>query len=209
MSKKLQEIHENVSPDHYDLAIKKNILQKIWHLKRYHEIKKIITPISGNMLDVGCHSGLLTKKIMDIAKPEKVYGIDISAKAINKAKKRIKNGYFKIGDAHKLPYKDNFFGAIFCLEMIEHVDFPQTVIQEIFRVLKNDGYVVFLIPTDNLLFKVVWFLWNLRYPVWKHVHVQSFKGELLEKILEEKGFDVQLVRYFNFKMLKIIMVVKR
>lgn len=207
-SDKLAEIHGNISPDHYDLAIKTNLLQKFWHWKRFKEISQIITPTGGIMGDIGCHSGLLTQKIAEILKPEKIYGIDISSRAITKAKQRIKKGFFQVGDAQKLPYPDIFFDTLFCIEVIEHVDFPQEVIREMYRVLKRGGYAIVMIPTDNLLFRVVWFLWNLRYPVWKHVHVQSFPGEVLEKLVSKFGFKIDSVKTLNFQMLKIIKITK-
>lgn len=208
ISNKLINLHENVSPDHYDNGIKQNIFQRFWHLKRIKEIIKISVPIKGRFIDIGCHSGLLTKEIARYIKPKEIYGIDISTKSIEKARKRIKNGKFQVVDAHKLPFKDNFFDALFCIEMLEHVDYPKKVIKEIYRVLKKDGYAILLIPTDNLLFKIIWFLWNLYYPVWKHVHVQSFQNDSLEKIVKKEGFKIIFIKTFNFGMLKIIRIEK-
>lgn len=209
ISRKLINLHENVSPDHYDKGIKRNILQKFWHLRRFKEIIKVAKPVNGKLADIGCHSGLFTKEIVKHVKPKEVYGIDISTQSIVKAKQRIKSGKFQVADAHKLPFKNNYFDALFCLEMLEHIDFPRKVIHEISRVLKNDGYAIILIPTDNLLFRTIWFLWNLRYPVWKHVHVQSFQGDSLEKIIIKEGLKIILVKTFNFKMLKIIKIIKK
>jgi len=208
VAKTLLQLHEGVSPDHYDLAIKKNVFQKFWHWRRFNELSKITTPVNGKIVDIGCHSGLLTQKIVNWTGADKIYGLDISPKAIEKAKKRIKNGYFVVGDAQKLPFKNNFFEAAFCIEMIEHVDFPQKVLAQIYRVVKKNGYAVILIPTDNLLFKVIWFIWNLRYPVWKHVHVQSFNGTLLEDMAEGLGFKVSLVKTFSLGMLKLVKLKK-
>lgn len=208
MSKDLVKLHEGVSPDHYDLGIKKNLFQKYWHFRRFREVLKLLTPVDGKVVDIGCHSGLFTEKIIHKISPKEIYGIDISKKSIEKAKKRIRQGKFQTGDAQNLPFEENSFDAAFCLEMIEHVDYPGKVLQEIHRVLKKQGYALVLVPTDNLLFRVIWFLWNLRYPVWKHVHVQSFQGDLLEKMVKKKGFKIESVKTFNFKMLKLVRVIK-
>lgn len=208
MSKKLVEIHENVSPDHYDNGIKKNILQRVWHSTRFRALSEMSDPVGGKILDVGCHSGLCTEKIVSFTNPAEIYGIDVSPQAIEKAKKRMKRGKFIVGDAQDLPYERDFFDAVFCVEMLEHVDFPDKVLKEIYRILKKGKFAVILIPTDNLLFRTIWFLWNIRYPVWKHVHVQSFRGGTLEKMAKEAGFRVDKVRTFNFGMLKIVKLVK-
>jgi ubiquinone/menaquinone biosynthesis C-methylase UbiE len=47
-----------------------------------------------------------------------------------------------VGDAHALPFKDGSFEVVVCSEMLEHANNPQTVIEEIRRVLKTDGLVV-------------------------------------------------------------------
>ena len=204
MTKTLLELHEDVSADHYDLAIKKNIFQRFWHWRRFTEVEKFITPVSGNVLDIGCHSGLFTNLVKNKTGATRIFGIDISGKAIEKAKQRIPDGHFQVADGQKLPFKSSFFDAVFCLEVIEHVDYPQEVVSEIKRVLKEEGYGIMLVPTDNLLFRLIWFLWTLRYSVWRHAHVQSFTNNKLENLIRKSGLTVVKIKYFNLKMLKLL-----
>jgi ubiquinone/menaquinone biosynthesis C-methylase UbiE len=206
--KSLQEIHEDVPAEHYDRGIKKNIFQKYWHYRRFHEVQKIIVPIKGAFLDIGCHSGTFTSKILEKINSKKVYGIDISSSSIDLIKKRIPFGAFEVGDASELPFKSNFFSAAFCLEMLEHVDNPKKVLSEIRRVLKKNGYAAILVPSDNILFKLVWFIWTLYYPVWRHAHVQSFQNKDLEKILRKLKFRSVKTKTFNLGMLKLITCTK-
>lgn len=200
----LQQTHEDVPIDHYDKGIKNNIFQKIWHKTRFREIDKEITPLSDKVLDIGCHSGLFTKRIKEKTLSKKIYGIDISPKAIAHARQRIRDGDFRVSNAHKLPFKEATFGAVFCLEVLEHVENPPQVLSEIHRVLKPKGYGVILIPTNNLLFRTIWFIWNRIYPVWNHAHVQDFRNDSLEKVVKQVNLQIVSVRTFNFGMLKII-----
>ena len=208
MIKTLQEIHEDVPADHYDKGIKDNLFQKYWHWRRFKEVLSVIKEVDGPVLDIGCHSGTFTEKILRKIKSKKIYGIDISPRAIELAKKRIPFGNFQVADATNLPFKDNFFDAVFCLEVLEHVDDPKKVVDEIKRVLKISGYAILLIPTDNKLFQIVWSLWTLYYPVWRHAHVQSFSENVLEELLKNAGLKIDLVKKFNLEMLKIIVVSK-
>jgi len=208
MSKKSDKIHEGVAPDHYDKAISTNLLQKIWHKTRFMALSGFLEPVDGKILDIGCHSGLCTEEIIAKTSPLEVHGIDLSVKAIEKARRRIKNGKFLVGDAENLPYQRDFFDGVFCIEMLEHVDRPDKVLAQIQKILKKGKYAVIMVPTDNLLFQTIWFIWNLRHPVWKHVHVQSFKGDTLEKLSEELGFKVDKVKKFNLGMLKIVKLIK-
>lgn len=204
----LQKIHEDVPAQHYDRGIKRNLFQKFWHSKRFKEVQKVVKPVKGRVLDVGCHGGTFTLKILEKIGSDKIYGIDISPSAVKLISKKIPHGVFKIGDATKLPFKKNYFDAVFCLEMLEHVDKPMDVINEIKRVLKKNGYLVTLVPTDNKLFKLVWFLWTLYYPVWRHTHVQSYQKQDLEKILKKIKFKIYKVKTFNLGMLKLIVAHK-
>lgn len=201
--KTLTQLHEDVPSDHYDRGYKYNIFQKFWHTRRIAEIKKIYPNPKGNIADIGCHSGFLTAEIVD-ANEKNLYGLDISPQAIKVAKKRLKNGTFVRGDAHALPYKNNFFDVVYCLEMLEHVNNPELVLREIKRVLKKNGKAIILVPTDNLLFRIIWYFWNIVYPVWNHTHVQSFQADSLEKLLKKNKFTIDTVKRFNLNMLLLI-----
>lgn len=206
--KTLHEIHEDVSPNHYDLGIKTNLFQRYWHWRRFSEVLAMIEPVTGPVLDLGCHSGTFTKQILTKIGSQDIYGVDISSSAIALAKKRIPHGKFITGDAEQLPFEGNFFDAVFCLEMMEHVDHPILVISEIKRVAKKGAKIYILIPSDNKLFKIIWFLWTLYYPVWRHAHVQSFSRDSLEKMVTQTGFKILNVKNFNLGMLKLIICQK-
>lgn len=204
MKKTLKQIHEDVPADYYDHGIEHNLLQKIWHAKRFREVELFSKNINGKVLDIGCHAGLFTKKILDNSKIQQIYGIDISRSAISLAQKRIKNGKFFVADARSLPFKDDFFDYVFCIEMLEHVQNPQKVIREIKRVLKNNGQGTILVPTDNLMFKTIWFLWNLYKPVWNHAHIQSFNYLTVKKLLEKEKLKIIETKKFNMGMMLLI-----
>jgi len=51
-----------------------------------------------------------------------------------------------IGDIHNLPFENNSQDAIICLAVLEHVEDPKKAIQEIYRVLKIDGYCFIYAP---------------------------------------------------------------
>lgn len=206
--KTLLEIHEDVPANHYDQGIKKNIFQKYWHWRRFTEVLKEVEPTSEPILDLGCHSGTFTERVLSKIGTKQVYGIDVSPSAISLAAKRIPYGKFVIGDATSLPYENNFFNEVFCLEMLEHVDDPIAVLKESKRVLKKGGKMLILVPSDNNFFKLVWFIWTLYYHHWRHAHVQSYRNDLLEKVIKEVGFKVLKVKTFNSGMLKLIVCQK-
>lgn len=207
--KSLLEIHEDVPADHYDRGIKVNLFQKYWHHKRFSEVLKAIEPVNNNpVLDVGCHSGTFTLNNLPKLKTKKIHGIDVSPSAIKLISKKIPYGHFEVADATKLPFKNNQFSAVFCLEMLEHVDDPVAVLFEIKRVLKKGGYTVILVPSDNRLFKIVWFVWTMYYSHWRHAHVQSFTSDQLDRLIKKLGFKITVNKTFNLGMLKLIVARK-
>lgn len=54
------------------------------------------------------------------------------------------------GDIHELPFADGSFDAFICKSVLEHVQNPQKVVGELYRILKKGGkgflYVPFLFP---------------------------------------------------------------
>ena len=50
-------------------------------------------------------------------------------------------------DATKLIFEDNFFDVVVSYGVIEHVQYPQETISEAYRVLKNKGLFLFMIPS--------------------------------------------------------------
>lgn len=109
-------------------------------------IVKILTDFLGakklkslTVLDVGASSGIIDSNIAPFVKS--LVGIDIDNEAIKHATKtfRAKNLIFKEGDALNLKFKDNYFDIVICTHVYEHVENPNKLFSEIYRVLKPSG----------------------------------------------------------------------
>ena len=206
---KAEILHRNVPPDWYQRGIKENLGQRFWHSCRFSNIAKLIEDSDGKILDIGCADGTFTKLILDRSKATLVIGVDILSSSVSYARKRFfknKRLKFQVADAEKLPFKNNEFDAVFCLEVLEHVLSPGKVLQEVRRVLKKEGYAVFLVPTENFLFKfIVWPVWeNTRGWVWKGTHVQHYDHAKLKKLIQKEDFDILAEKPFLLGMLKAI-----
>lgn len=202
------ELHKNVPPDWYVRGIKENIFQRFWHYRRFRNVGKLIEPIGGEILDIGSADGTFTKVILDRSKADLIIGIDALPSSVAYAKKRFvrnKKLRFKVATAENLPFKRGEFDAVFALEVLEHVFKPEKILAEIKRVLKKDGYLVVLIPRENLLFKVIWFFWvKTRGKIWRGTHVQEFDHNKLEGLLRKASFKIVVRKLFLLGMLKVI-----
>ena len=209
------DLHENVPPNWYYESLKVDPLQRYWHKRRFKEIGKLIEPVKGEVLDVGSADGMFSKVILDKSKASKLTGIDVVKTSVAWAKKhwkRNKRMKFMVGDAQNLKFKTNMFDAVFCLEVLEHVYHPKKVLKEFKRVMKKGGYGVFLVPSDNLLFRFIWFLWLNFYPrgwVWDDTHIQTYRNNGLTKVCKEAGFEIEKEKKFILGMLHAVKVRKK
>ena len=58
----------------------------------------------------------------------------------------------KIASACNLPYLDNFFDVVVSFDVFEHIKNDQKAICEVYRVLKDQGILVFIVPAFQFLF---------------------------------------------------------
>lgn len=88
--------------------------------------------LKGLVLDIGSgccvHSSYLKEEGFD------VIAIDVSAVALSRAKAKLDR---VCADAEQLPFRDDMFEGILCVEVFEHLPMPQKCLEEAYRVLKK------------------------------------------------------------------------
>ncbi len=213
-TKSAEQLHENVPPDWYFKSIKRNLLQRWWHKSRFEEVSKVTerNP-NAKILDIGCADGMFTNTIYQKSKAKEIIAIDVLKTSVDWAKKhwsKNKHMKFKVGNAHELDFKANTFDAAYALEVLEHVHEPLKVLKEVKRVLKPGGYAVFLVPSDNALFNVVWYFlrkfWWAR--IWDDTHIQTYRNNYLIQVSKRAGFAIDVDKKFWLGMLHLVKVRK-
>jgi len=137
-----------------------------------------------NILEIGCGHGFNTFVLSKLAKSN-VIGIDISDEAISVAKKRYPNIHFKLMSVEKLNFGDQYFNKVYAIDVFEHVDDLNQVINEISRVLRRKGKLIVNIPA----IRSELFLLRIRPTYFNEIHhVRVFKENELEETLKEKRF---------------------
>ncbi len=113
-------------------------------LTKYRAIVGGCTDEKTKILDVGCGHGDFMAPVYSRA--GEVFGIDADerALAINKV---IKNKV--VGRVESLPFQDNFFDLVVNAWVLEHLENPVPAFKEIYRVLKQNGKVIFLTPNTR------------------------------------------------------------
>jgi ubiquinone/menaquinone biosynthesis C-methylase UbiE len=123
---------------------KNNLLE---HLARYDLVKPNLDQV---ILDIGCGSGHGSNSLS--SKFKKVYGVDVSAHAIEYAKTnwQVPNIEFIVGSGTEIPFGENTFDAVTAYEVFEHICDWQKFLTEIKRVSKPGAIIYISTPNKTL-----------------------------------------------------------
>ncbi len=126
------------------ISARTDFLEKDYYKPLKEELNILIKSLNKkSLLDLACGEGYYTG-YFDL--PEK-YGIDISKEAIIQASKKDKTTKYIVSSIYNLPFSDRSFDIITTL-------FAPIAINEIKRVLKDDGYFIFVYPNADHLFEL-------------------------------------------------------
>jgi SAM-dependent methyltransferase len=148
----------------------------------YRSLKKILPGAKGEVLDIGCGNSPFKHLLDDAA--TKYFGLDVYDSEDFKYQRADITRF----DGKNIPFADNKFDIIFCTEVLEHVAEPASLINEVFRVLKSGGEIIFSIP------------WSARF------HYQPFDfyrytptalknifSQFRDLTIESRGTDVSVI----------------
>ena len=139
------------------------------------------------ILDVGAKRGALASSINDANLAVDYTGFDVSEANVAIATKAGLN--FVQGDvAQQLPFDDVSFDAVFCLELLEHVMMPVTLLSEIRRVLKDDGRAVVSVPSPYSWVEVAREVLRRSDP---EGHINCFTTPVMQNVAALTGFRIE------------------
>lgn len=102
-------------------------------------------------LDIGCSSGVMTSLLGD--QFGWAIGIDIDQDAVHYAKDHSPSplAQFFIGDSMALPFRDSSVDVMVCNHIYEHVPQADQMMDEIYRVLKKEGFCYFAAGNRHMI----------------------------------------------------------
>ncbi|NET13128.1 MAG: class I SAM-dependent methyltransferase [Okeania sp. SIO1H6] len=118
---------------------------------------------SDTVLEVGCEGGNLLSRLPDV---RRIVGADISRKALKDAQSRLENQecdaeFYQLDAQQSLPFPCGEFDVIICSEMLEHVENPRAVIENIHEIASNNTRIVLSVPIEAPKLLVKQFLRNI------------------------------------------------
>lgn len=125
---------------HYEIT--NGIKKSIKYVERPMMISMFPNLKDKNILMLGCGTGE-EKLILEQYSPKKLVGIDLSKDSIEIAKESYPDCEFYVGNMLKLPFKNEEFDFIYSSLAISHIEQKDKVFEEIHRVLKPSGKLLF------------------------------------------------------------------
>lgn len=137
---------EEVAHQWWDLQGDFKPLHQINPLRRQFIIQHVENLFDKNIIDVGCGGGILAESLAQLG--ANVTGIDMGEEPLNIARLHaletgVNVNYEKITAEVKASNNPSQFDIVTCMEMLEHVPDPQSVINACADLVKPGGYVFF------------------------------------------------------------------
>lgn len=101
-----------------------------------------------SLLDVSCGEGVFLKEFAKYVKDARVYGLDISDKALVKSHSNIDFAGLVNADGQFIPFKGEVFDYVTCLGSLEHYLDPEKGMRELCRVGKKRANFCIILPNS-------------------------------------------------------------
>jgi SAM-dependent methyltransferase len=152
------------------------------------ELARVPSARGGRALDAGCGSGRL---LDDLARLAAVSGLELSEESVAVARAR---GHADVvaGAVEALPWPDETFELVTCLDVIEHTPDDRVTLRELRRVLRPGGHLLVTVPAYQAL-------WS-RHDVVNR-HYRRYNRRMLRAAAGEAGLTVERMTSFNALLL--------
>jgi len=170
---------------------------------------------SDEIIEIGCGAGDIIGKIGK----GRLTGVDISRYILDIARKRYPKVRFIVGDAENLPAEisQKQYDKIICSEVLEHVENPSRVLEEIKGLAKKDSVVVVSVPNEKLINRIKDFFKKMKifqslFPrlsrrMTDEWHLHYFDLAKLKRIAG-RNYAIKSARCIPFRWLPLRYVVK-
>lgn len=118
-----------------------------WHMRR---VAARLEPLAGKrVLDIACGAGGWLAELAD--RGAAISGIDISERAVLRARARLPDSDIREAVAEELPFPDGCFDLVTCMGSLEHFLDQPGALREMLRISNADARILILVPNAGFL----------------------------------------------------------
>ena len=151
---------------------------------------------NGRILDIGAGTGIILKILMDFGE---AYGIELSPQAIKFLKKRKLKRIICADADYSLPFKNDTFTMITCLDVLEHLEKDVGLFKEMIRISRPGGHILVAVPAFDIF-------WG-SHDVALH-HKRRYTRKKILQIIREMNCRVVKASYYNITLSMPILAVR-
>ena len=171
----------------------------MWYFRALHahvlrELAVHVPAGPARMLDAGCGTGGLIRRLVPLRPEWKWTGVDVSPLACQLARER---GVADVQEASvmALPFRDGEFAAVVSADVLYHLDDDEAALREMTRVLQPGGIVVINLPAHRWL----WSYHDVAVAGRRRYTRKDLAGKLARA-----GLTVQRLTHWNSALLPFI-----
>ena len=174
---------------------------RLWHFEALHDnvrraFLKYTLPSTASILDAGCGTGGLLRRIGNWLPETKRHGLDFSALAVDFSRNRTGLPITE-GSITALPFPDTSFDAITSLDVLCQVKEPNIALRELARCIRPGGLVVINVPAYR-------WLWSYHDDTVQSQH--RFTRPEINALLRDAGLQPVYTTYWNTLLFPAIVV---
>lgn len=177
-------------------------LRILSYVGRWGRARRWLPEHAVRVLDIGCSFAYGSAAIQAGGPAERVVvGVERDPDHLRGARERYPWITVLEGDATALPVPDGVADAVTMLDIVEHVDHPETAIAEARRVLRDGGVLVVSVPHHGLLHRLdalnVYEAMRRRRPEWPQLEAATASGGHEHRHFRVSELEALLRPYFD------------
>ena len=185
---------EALSRKHFDSQASEYDARETAYYSKYPKIscldvsKRLRSVSYAKLLDVGCGTGYLFELLLAQREAE-YHGLDLSSEMLKMAEAKFNGSVVLVeGVADRLPYADDSFDVVTCIQSFHHYPDPDKAMQEAFRVLKPGG--LYILSDTGVGGIGGWFDNHILFPLMKSGDHHTENRHGIARRMEKNGFTV-------------------
>ncbi|MFH1235992.1 MAG: class I SAM-dependent methyltransferase [Parcubacteria group bacterium] len=159
-----------------------------------------------NILDIGCGTGGLIRKVCQLNKKGKITGVESVAEMAERARERnVNNSNVEIINTSIESFQAiDQYNIVFCVNVFHHLENPKEILTKIRSLLASDGLFVYLDPFRDNIIRLAWEYLS-KYLFFREPYIKYYQKNELFQLFEETGYNISKVKEILYVILVCVL----